>query len=103
MSKIGIIAKLTTQPGKRDDLVAAFKDYLPNVEAEEGTLVYAISTDSGDENVVWVYELYPDQDAVAAHSGSEAFAEFGKSLGGVLAGAPEIFMHTPVAAKGVDV
>lgn len=102
MSKISVIAKIVTKEGKRDELIAAFGDYFPNVESEDGTLVYSISKDNADEVTVWVYELYTDGDALKAHSSSEAFGEFGKALGGLLAGAPELHMCTPVHAKGHD-
>lgn len=103
MSKITVIAKIQCQEGKRDELVAAFGDYFPQVESEDGTLVYAISTDSGDETTVWVYELYTGGDALQAHSGSDAFKDFGAKLGGLLAGAPELHICTPVHAKGHSV
>lgn len=102
MSKISVIAKIVAKEGKRDDLVAAFGDYFPQVESEAGTLVYAISVDNADDVTVWVYELYPDGDALQAHGGSDAFASFGKSLGGLLDGAPEVHLCTPVHAKGHD-
>lgn len=102
MSKITVIAKIPCQEGKRDELVAAFGEYFPQVEGEDGTLVYAISTDTADETTVWVYELYTGGDALQAHSGSDAFKEFGSKLGGLLAGAPELHICTPVLAKGHD-
>ena len=102
MSKITVIAKIQCQEGKRDELVAAFGDYFPQVESETDTLVYAISTDTADENTVWVYELYTGGDALKAHSSSEAFKAFGAKLGGLLAGAPELHICNPVHAKGHD-
>ena len=103
MSKMTVIAKLTTQDGKRDELVAGFRDYFPQVEGEDGTLVYSISVDTADDNVAWVYELYTDGDALGAHSGSDAFKAFGKKLAGVLGGAPEIHVLNPVIAKGHEI
>jgi quinol monooxygenase YgiN len=102
MSKVSVIAKIPCQEGKRDELVAAFADYFPQVEGEDGTLVYAVSTDNGDPNVVWVYELYSGDDALQAHSSSDAFQAFAGKLGGLLAGAPELHLCRPVHAKGHD-
>lgn len=97
---ISVIAKIPCQEGKRDELVAAFGEYFPQVEGEDGTVVYAISTDNGDPNVVWVYEVYPDDEALQAHSTSDAFTAFGGKLAGLLAGAPELHFCRPVHAKG---
>ena len=99
---ITVIAKITCKPDTRDELVAAFGDYFPQVEGEDGTLVYAVSTDNADPDVAWVYELYTGDDALQAHSGSDAFKAFGASLGGILAAAPELHICQPVLAKGHD-
>jgi len=100
MSTVSVIAKITCREGARDELVAAFGEYFPQVEGEDGTLVYAISTDNGNPDVVWVYELYTGDDALKAHSSSDAFKAFGGKLAGLLAGAPELSFATPVHAKG---
>lgn len=102
MSKISVIAKLVTREGARDQLVDAFGEYFPQVESEDGTLVYAISVDNADEVTAWVYELYTDNDALQAHGGSDAFKAFGAKLGDVLAAPPDIHFCTPVHAKGHD-
>jgi quinol monooxygenase YgiN len=101
MSKIAVIAKLTAAEGKRDDLVAAMGPMMTAVEAEVGTEVYALHKDLGDDNAVWVYELYTDNAALDAHSSSEAMAAFGASLGGLLGGAPEIMLLEPVSDTGL--
>ncbi len=100
MSKVSVIAKLVCQEGKRDDFVAAFRDYFPTVEGEDGTLLYSMNLDTSDEVTVWFYELYTDGDALGAHGGSDAFKAFGAALGGMLAGAPELHILTPSVAKG---
>ena len=89
-SRVSLIVKLNLQEGARDDVIASFADYFPTVEGEEGTLVYSIHTDSGDENA----------DAMGAHSSSDAFKAFSGAFGAKLAGAPEFHMCTPVQAKG---
>lgn len=101
MSKIAVIAKLTARSGRRDELVAALAPLSEAVEGEEGTQIYAVHLDAGDADVVWFYELYTDQDALAAHSGSEAMKAAGGALGELLAGAPEITLLSPVRAKGI--
>jgi quinol monooxygenase YgiN len=103
MSKTAVFAKLTAQPGQRDDLRATLEKMLPTVEAEEGTLVYALHEDLGDDNVLWLWELYADDAALAAHSGSEAMKELIGAFAGVLGAPPELCLARPVAGKGIDV
>ena len=102
MSKVSLIAKLPLQPGKRDAFVEAFTPMMRAVNDEAGTELYVLNFQDDDENVVWVYELYTDKDAMAAHSASSAMAELFGALGDLLAGAPDLIACTPHMAKGVE-
>jgi len=102
MAKPAILAKLTAQDGKRDELVAAFGRMLDHVRANEaGTEVYVLHTDDVEPNVVWFYELYADDAALGAHSTSDTMKSVGKDLGPLLAGRPVITRLTPVSGKGL--
>ena len=102
MSKIALIAKLTAAEGKRADLVASLEKMFPQVDQEPGTEAYVLHEDASDENVVWFYELYTDNDALSAHGSSDAMKEMMGALGGGLVGAaPEMHLLRPVRAKGV--
>ena len=57
--------------------------------------------DNDDADVIWFYELYPDQEAFAAHSGSPGMKELGGKLAGLVGGRPELHIVTPVKAKGL--
>ena len=102
MSKIAMMAKLAVQPGKRDEFVDAFSSMFPVVADEPGTLAYVLHTDDQDENVVWVYELYADDQALADHSGSDGMKAAISAFGPLLAGRPELIRLTPVQGIGVD-
>ena len=101
MSKTALIAKIPLKPGCRDDFVTAFTPMIEQVNSEAGTEIYILHFDAGDENLVWVYELYTDQDAFAAHSGSDAMQQLFGALGDLLGGAPEMITVTPVVGKGL--
>lgn len=101
MSKVGCIAKIPAQAGKRDELVAAMQDMMRHVESEEGTLHYVLHADKKDDNVVWVTELYADDAALAAHGGSDVMKALMGKLGGLLGGAPELIFTSPLQGKGL--
>ncbi|MDY7102555.1 MAG: putative quinol monooxygenase [Actinomycetota bacterium] len=103
MSKTAVLAKITAQPGKRDELVSAMGELVAHVENEPGTEVYALNLDAGDENVVWFYEVYADKDALKAHSGSDVMKKVGGAMAPLLAGRPELTMLTLESGKGVAV
>lgn len=100
--KVTVIARLEATPGRRDDLLAAFEVFMPAVHAEPGTEIYSLHLDEADENTLWVVEVYADRDALNAHSSSASFAEFLGSLGGLVAGAPDMYTAVPAAAKGFE-
>ena len=102
MAKSSMFVKLTAQPGKRAEMIAALEKLLPTVAEEDGTLIYTINTDDTDENAVWMFELYADADALAAHSGSAAMAGLFGDLGGLLGDGPLLVATTPVSGKGFD-
>lgn len=101
MSKINVIVKLPAAPGKGADLVKAFDFALENTNKESGTSHYIVSVDQKDPDTIWIYEIYDGQADLDAHMGSDWFKEFGKSLGGLIGGAPEMHFCTPVSGKGL--
>ncbi len=102
MSKPALLAKLTVKEGQREALLSVIADLgMKNVSGEPGTEIYAAHKDKGDENVVWFYEVYSDDDALTAHGTSDAMKAFGNEIKDFIAGRPELIFLEPVAAKGI--
>ena len=101
MSKVTVWAKLPLQPGKKDEAVALIQEALDAVESEPGTLLYILHGDPNDDNVLYFYDLYSDNDALASHGGSAWFKAYSAKLGAVLAGRPEIKILAPIGGKGL--
>jgi quinol monooxygenase YgiN len=101
MSKVAIIAKIVALEGKRAELATAMQVALANAEGEAGTEKYILHEDGANAEVLWMYEIYTDGDALAAHGSSPAFKEFGKSIGHLVAGRPEITILNPIGGKGL--
>ena len=68
MSKPSMFVKLTAQPGKRDEVVAAFDRMLVAVADEPGTEVYSVHLDDTDENACGLRALHRSRGGRAAHS-----------------------------------
>jgi quinol monooxygenase YgiN len=100
MSKVGVIAKLSAQPGKRDELARGLQVMLDQVESEVGTLVYVLHADNDDADALWFYELYTEQSALDLHMGSDTYKGLGPVIGSLLAGRPELHLVTPLGGKG---
>ena len=102
MSKVAVIAKITAVEGKRGELIEAMGPMMDHVEANEpDTLTYILTEDTGDENVIWMYEEYASQEALAAHSTSDAMKEMGMALRPLAGGRPEVTVLNPVRGKGL--
>lgn len=103
MAKVAVIAKITALPGKRDEVVAVLNDVVTAVHEEPGTLLYAMNLDKSEADVIWFYEIYSDDAALAAHGGSEAMKLAGGKLRDKAAGRPELHLMDLVGGKSLPV
>jgi quinol monooxygenase YgiN len=103
MPKTSSFIKFVTHPGRRDDLLAALRGMLPAVAGEDGTEIYSFHEDRGDDNTLWLFELYTDDAALGAHSGTDAMKQLLGALPELLAEPPLMAFATPVDAKGFDI
>lgn len=101
MAPVVIFTRLRARPGRRDEVLAAFDALHDAVSAEPGTAVFAMHVASDEPDVVLFYEVYADDDALAAHRESEAVRRVVPQLQSLLDGAPEITYATFVRSKGL--
>lgn len=100
MPKVSLLARVKAKEGKADELIAAFRPLLGQAEKEPGTLLYALNRSKDDPHLFWVYELYADGDALAAHSGSDAMAAAAPARGELIAEV-ELIVGEPVSGHGL--
>lgn len=93
---VHVIARITAVAGKRDELVAAFHQLLPEVHAEAGCIAYAPAVDSGaaldrfaaaDPDVVTIVERWESVEHLQAHLAAPHMAAFRDKSGHLVAGA----------------
>ena len=95
-----VIAKLKVQAGKEAEFEGAAREMVAHVKAHEpGTLAYVVHRAVADPTHFCFYEIYADEAAFTAHGSSDRMRQFGKSLGGILDGRPEITMFTEIDGK----
>lgn len=91
---IHVIAIITTKPGQRDTVLAAFRQIIPEVQAEAGCLEYApaidIDHDAADfarlgPDSFMVIEKWESQEALAAHAASAHMAAYAAQVKDLLA------------------
>lgn len=91
---INVIAILTAQPGKRDELLAAFHANMPAVHAEDGCIEYAPAVDTdhaiasasfGPDTFV-VIEKWASKDALSVHAKAPHMAAYAAKAKPLIAG-----------------
>jgi quinol monooxygenase YgiN len=95
MSTVHVLAFITTKPGLREEVLAAFRANVPKVHAEDGCIEYqaaidtpdagAIQTAIGEDSFV-VVEKWASLDALKAHGASAHMAAYGAKMKDKLAG-----------------
>lgn len=90
---IHVIATLTTAPGRREELIAAFQELAPKVHAEQGCIEYGTAVDIATtigaqqplrDDVLMVIEKWESVAALEAHLGAPHMEEFRSSMGDVI-------------------
>jgi len=92
---LGVLATLVSPEGGRDRIAAALEDLRVTAETEPGTLLFSVHEDRDVPGTFQVFERYADDDAAAAHRGSDAMTRF-RSVLKELGIRPELHFLTPV-------
>jgi quinol monooxygenase YgiN len=100
MPKVALFSRVKVKEGRAEELIDAFRPVFEQVEQEPGTLLYVLHRSKDDPDLFWVCELYADDDAFAAHRGSDAMAAATPALGELIAES-ELIIGEPVSAKGL--
>ncbi len=86
MSMVHVLAVITAKPGRRDDILAAFRANVPAVHAEDGCIEYGATIDTegvgdlqtrfGEDSFV-VVEKWANLAALEAHIAAPHMAAYG--------------------------
>lgn len=93
-----VIATMMAQAGKEQEMEKALLDMIPTVEAEEGTLVYALHRVRKEPRTFIMYERYRDKESFQRHGATPYFAELFGKIGPLLDGNPTIEICELLAA-----
>ena len=100
---IHVIAILTAKPGRRAEVLAAFRANMPAVHAEQGCIEYGPALDTEGAfgakfgpDVLVVIEKWDSLDALRAHGASPHMAAYGAKTRDLLANR-EIHVLSPAA------
>jgi quinol monooxygenase YgiN len=101
---IHVLAMITAKPGKRDEILAAFKANMPAVHAEKGCIEYGpaidadgagpIQTKLGPDSFV-VIEKWESLEHLKAHAAAAHMAAYAAKVKDLLAGRVIHVLTTP--------
>jgi quinol monooxygenase YgiN len=94
--RMGLLVRLTANAGMRPALLDALNRYADGLGEEPGTEVYVVHTDPDDANIVWLYEIFADEDAQRAHQSAEGFAHLMTEIPDLLGGPPAVLRLAPL-------
>lgn len=92
----GMVVRLTAKAGMRPALLDTLNTYADGLAEEPGTEVYLLSTDPDDVNLVWLFEIFKDDDAETEHRSSAGFATMLGALSDLLEAPPAILRMDPL-------
>ncbi len=97
-----MLVRLTSEDGKRAALLDMLNTYTDGLAEEPGTEVFMVSLDPEDPNIVWLYEIFKDEDAENAHRASSGFAMLMEHMPPLLDGPPAVLRMEPLRLSMQD-
>lgn len=91
-----LLVRLTCQEGLRPAMLEMLNTYADGLDEEPGTEMFVVSLDPDDETIVWLYEIFKDEDAENAHRSSLGFARMMSSMPELLDGPPAVLRMEPL-------
>jgi quinol monooxygenase YgiN len=88
-----VVARMNAQAGKEEEMEKALLEIIPKVEAEEGTLAYALHRMKKKPQKFLMYEKYTDKEALTHHSSTPYFAELFGKIAPLMDGDPVIEVY----------
>jgi quinol monooxygenase YgiN len=97
----GMQARFNAQPGKGHEFVALLRDAALDLEDFEACLLYLVSQEAENPDVVWVTEVWVDSESHAASLENPRVRSVIERALPLLAGPPEALHLLPSGGKGV--
>ncbi len=91
-----LLVRLTCQEGMRPAMLEVLNTYADGLEEEPGTEMFVVSLDPDDATIVWLYEVFKDEDAEEAHRASGGFARMMGTMPEFLSAPPAVLRMEPL-------
>lgn len=103
MTKHSVIIEMTAQSGKRDEVIALWKEALAAADTENGDIAeLVVALDDGDADTMRLIEFYGESAGFDRVMESAEVGAFVQGVTPMLAAPPNIIRSTPVWAKTMN-
>jgi autoinducer 2-degrading protein len=92
----GMLVRLQAETGQRPGLLDVVHRYTDGLGAEPGTEIFIVHVDPDDEDIVWLYEVFRDDQALVDHRSTSGFAMLMEELPEYLASPPGVLRMDPM-------
>jgi quinol monooxygenase YgiN len=97
--RIGMLVRIPTLPGMRAAALDALNRYIDDLDEEPGTEAFLVCVDPDDGDVVWLYEWFRDENALAQHRSAPLFHRLMTELPGLVGESPGIMRIDPLRLR----
>ena len=91
-----LLVRLTCKDGQRPVMLDILNTYADGLVEEPGTEVFMVSLDPDDGSLVWLFEVFKDEDAEDAHRSSAGFARMTGAMSDHLGAPPAVLRMDPL-------
>lgn len=88
-----LIAKFTTKPGCREDLIELAKNAIEPSRAEEGCIIYDFLEDPFSKDSFTFYEKWRSREDLDLHFDEPHFKEFAEKVPDLIVGEPSLVSY----------
>ena len=94
--RVGLFVRLAANPGGRPGLLDALNRYADQLADQTHIEAFVIALDPDDQDIVWVYEWFTDEDALNHHRTTTPFANLINEIPELLASPPGLLRIDPL-------
>mgnify|MGYP003832141141 FL=1 len=94
-----MLVRIPTLPGMRAAALDALNRYIDDLDQEPGTEAFLVCVDPADDDVVWLYEWFRDENALEQHRSAPLFHRLMTELPGLVGENPGIMRIDPLRLR----
>lgn len=94
--RVGLFVRLQANPGARAGLLDALHRFADQLDADPAAELFVIALDPEDDDVVWVYEWFTDEQSLETHRATPSFVELVNEVPALLAAPPGMLRIDPL-------